>query len=155
MAPVVHKLLVAVDGSPAASEAIDAALDLASTMGAPVVFVHAASPLAEDVFAEGSNEEPVTPDTIVARDPVLADAGRRAGERGVEADFHLVAHEGHSPDLAAEIAGIAAGSGASMIVTGSRGRGALAGAVLGSVSHNLIKHATVPVLVVHAPDHDA
>jgi nucleotide-binding universal stress UspA family protein len=155
MEPVAPKLLVAVDGSPAASAAIDAALDLASAMGAPVLFVHAASPLAEDLFAEGSNDDAPTADTIAARDPVLADARGRAGERGVEADVHLVAHEGHSPDLAAQISGIAAGSGATMIVTGSRGRGALAGAVLGSVSHNLIKHATVPVLVVHAPDQEA
>jgi len=63
----------------------------------------------------------------------------------------VIADEGGSVELALEIAGIASGSDASMIVTGSRGRGAVAGAVLGSVSHSLITHATVPVLVVHAP----
>ena len=38
-----------------------------------------------------------------------------------------------------------------MIVVGSRGRGVFTGAVLSSVSLNLIKVATVPVLVVNAP----
>jgi len=41
-----------------------------------------------------------------------------------------------------------------MIITGSRGRSAVAGAILGSFSHNLIRYATVPVLVVHDPARD-
>jgi len=82
--------LVVVDGSPAASAAVDAGLDLAVELGAPVRFVHASSPLASGI-----------------------DAG--------------------------------------MIVVGSRGLGAVAGTVLGSVSQNLIRYAAQPVLVVHAP----
>lgn len=58
---------------------------------------------------------------------------------------------GSSAELAVDIAGIADGLGASMIVVGSRGRDSVAGVVLGSTSHNLIKWAAVPVLVVHAP----
>jgi nucleotide-binding universal stress UspA family protein len=50
------------------------------------------------------------------------------------------------------IAGIADGGGASMISTPSRGLGTFTGAVLRSVSGNLLKYASVPALVVQASD---
>jgi nucleotide-binding universal stress UspA family protein len=144
-------ILVAVDGSPAAVAAVAAALEVASAMQAGVRFVHASSPLAEDLYDEFAVEGPPT-EEVLSRDPVLAEACAQAREAGIEPEVELVAAE-HGADLAAAIAGIASGSGASMVVTGSRGRGPVAGAVLGSVSGNLIKYAAVPVLVVHAADH--
>ena len=143
------RLLVAIDGSPAADAAVDAAVELAAAMGARLLLVHADSHLAEQLFDE--NRDGPSQDEITARDPVLADAARRATDRGVGFDLELVAASGHSADLAADIAGIADGIDAAMIVVGSRGRGTVAGAVLGSLSHALIGEASRPVLVVHAP----
>lgn len=148
-------LVIAVDGSPAATAAVEAGLDLAAAMNASVLFVHAASPLAEDLYAERSDDDGPSLDEVIAHDPVLAGAFERAGHRGVAATVDLIAADGGSAELAADISGIAAGTDAAMIVTGSRGRGTVAGAVLGSVSHNLIKYARVPVLVVHGPDHES
>ena len=54
-------------------------------------------------------------------------------------------------DPAARIADLAERTSADLVVVGSRGHGTLAGAVLGSVSHSLLRHSSVPVTVVHAP----
>lgn len=144
------KLVVAVDGSSASDAAVESALEVAAAMGASLLFIHAVSPLAEELYGAYPEDGPPL-EAILARDAVLAAAMRGAGEQKLEAEVAIVADEGGSVELATEIAGIAAGSGATMIVTGSRGRGTMAGAVLGSVSHNLLKYASVPVLVVHDP----
>lgn len=143
-------ILIATDGSAAASAAVEAGLKLAAATQARVRFVHAASPLAEDLYADYPLQGP-PPEEILARDSVLEAAFARAREMGAEAEVEVLAGE-HTADLAAGIAGLAEGIDASMIVVGSRGRGTVAGVVLGSVSHNLLKYATIPVLVVHAPD---
>jgi nucleotide-binding universal stress UspA family protein len=147
------RILIAIDGSPAADAAVDAGLELASALQADAVFVHAAPSLAIELFDKYPTQGPPRAE-ILARDEVLARAVDAANDMGVAADIELIGDKGTSADLAATIAGIAGGARASMIVTGSRGRGSVAGAVLGSVSHNLIKYATVPVLVVHDPNRD-
>jgi nucleotide-binding universal stress UspA family protein len=144
-----RRLLVAIDGSPAADAAIDAAVDVATAMGASLLFVHADSHLAEQLYDE--NRDGPSPEEIAARDPVLAAASRHAGDHGVAFDLELIAASTHSADLAADIAGIADGIDAAMIVVGSRGRGTVTGAVLGSLSHALLGETGRPVLIVHAP----
>ncbi|HEY3593004.1 MAG TPA: universal stress protein [Polyangiaceae bacterium] len=53
-----------------------------------------------------------------------------------------------------EINGIAAETHADLIVIGTHGRRGLARALLGSVAENVIRTATIPVLVIHGPrDH--
>jgi len=141
-------ILIAADGSPAARAAVVAGLEVAVAMQATALFIHAASPVAEDLHAENPLHGP-SPEQILARDRVLAKAVTQAQEMSVDAEVKLLSSE-HSADLAVEIAEVAKGIGATMIVVGSRGRGSLEGAVLGSVSHNLLKYASVPVLVVHA-----
>jgi nucleotide-binding universal stress UspA family protein len=40
-----------------------------------------------------------------------------------------------------------------LVVVGSRGRGAIRAAVLGSVSHYILNHSRAPVLIVHTDTH--
>jgi len=119
-------------------------------MQASVSFVHA-SPLARELFELYPMDGPPV-DKILEWDEVLRDAIEQARKESVDAEPRLLVREGHSADVAVDIAGMAEGLEASMIIVGSRGRGLVAGEVLGSVSHNLIKWATVPILIVHAPE---
>ena len=41
-----------------------------------------------------------------------------------------------------------------LLVIGSRGRGAFKASLLGSVSHHALNHSPIPVLVIHADEHE-
>jgi nucleotide-binding universal stress UspA family protein len=62
--------------------------------------------------------------------------------------------EGHAVHAAPAGAILAAAEGADLVVVGSRGRGGFAELVLGSVSHQVVHHATCPVVIV-PPDNAA
>ncbi len=142
-------IVIAVDGSPAARRAAEVGLGLAAELSARVLFVHGSSDVAKRLFEESpSEEEPV--ERRLAADPVLREAAKLAQDRGVDADLEVWGEEG-SEELAPAIAGLAEATGAELIVVGSRGHGALASLVLGSVSRGVIGATDIPVLVVHAP----
>ena len=150
-------IVVAIDGSPASDAAIETGLDLAHALGSTVHFIHAASPLAEDLAQQSQDQFGGPTDAeVVAHDHVLAAAAKRASQSGAECSVKLIPEtrdmrvQSRNADLAAEIAGFADARRAGLIVIGSRGRGVITSAVLGSVSHNLIKFATMPVVVVNA-----
>jgi nucleotide-binding universal stress UspA family protein len=140
-------IVVAVDGSPAAEQAVAVALDLASAQTAKVVFVHY-SPIAATLLEAAPDSGP-SQEGIEAADGVLSAAAKKGRERGIAFELEILDERGTS-DIAASLAGIAEARGASLVVVGSRGRGPIAGAVLGSVSYGLLSLSRVPVLVAHA-----
>ena len=141
-------ILVAVDGSPAADRATDVGLELATAQAARVMFLHF-SPIAGKLFRQSPDHGP-SQDEIEAADPVLRNAAARARAREILFELKIVDEHG-AGNMAAAISGIAEGTRARLVVVGTRGRGPISGAVLGSVSHALLSNSRLPVVVVHAP----
>jgi nucleotide-binding universal stress UspA family protein len=144
---VVRGIVIGVDGSPAARRATEVGLELAASTGAQVVFIHF-SPLAEKLFDEDPENGP-SQARLEEADPVLREAADAARARGVRAELRAQDERGASL-IAAELAGLAEGLDADMIVVGNRGRSEVLEVVLGSVSHELLRMSTLPVVVVHA-----
>jgi nucleotide-binding universal stress UspA family protein len=136
-----RRILVAVDGSSAAADALDEALLLAHETGARVS-VLAVQPILTPGVAYGL--VPVPSEAFEARsDDVLRSAAARARHAGLEVETFR--REGVP---AIEIAAAADELDADLIVLGSRGRGAVRSAVMGSVSRGVLARSRRPVLVV-------
>jgi nucleotide-binding universal stress UspA family protein len=137
------KILIATDGSAASREAVQFGLELAVEHAAEVTFVHVV-PVLDRSFADGIGVPAAKPHRIdeVDRRP-LEDALALAAERDVDAKAELLA--GLPVD---EIVAYADTMDADLIVLGSRGRGAIATALLGSISRGVLHEARRPVLVV-------
>ncbi len=142
-----RSLIVAVDGSEGGNAAIGAAIALARELPAALTFVFVRKrPSSMLGYPLPLHERHVSYDLRRARETIgLAIETARAV--GIECDGEIL--EG---DVADEIVSLADNRNAELIVVGSRGHGALAGALLGSVSQAVVQHADVPVLVAkHRP----
>jgi len=133
-----EKLLVAVDHSKATERVLGAARDLAALSGGEVWVLHL-------------REREILPKAggIVASDAAQAQVDSAVGEltkAGIKA--HGVLRSTLYGYAAREIVEDAKSLDVGVIILGSRGRGDLAGLVLGSTAHKVIHLADRPVLVV-------
>jgi nucleotide-binding universal stress UspA family protein len=136
-------ILIAVDGSPAGLEAASFGLELAAEQGAAATLVHVV-PTLDVVPIGGFGLTAATPHDVTAADrEPLDEALSLAEEAGVRAHSELL-----RGDVVDEIVAYADTVDADLIVVGSRGHGAMAGALLGSVSRGVLREARRPVLVV-------
>jgi nucleotide-binding universal stress UspA family protein len=138
-------IVVGVDGSAAAKEAVQLALHEATLRGTRVRAVHAWSavvpvPMTGPGYVGTIDREPVR---AAAEERLRSTVEAVAGERAADVERVLV--EGPAGDAILEQA-----HDAELIVVGQRGRGAVAGLVLGSVSQHVLHHAHCPVLIVPA-----
>jgi len=136
----VRHLLIGTDGTPGGRAAVDEGLALALALEASVTFV-AVHPRVSSVPAPYYQRR--LTEHLAAASATVDAALVEADRLGVDADSEIA--EGDPP---VELLRLAERHGADMIVVGSRGLGALAGSLLGSVSRWLVTHADVPVLVV-------
>jgi nucleotide-binding universal stress UspA family protein len=137
-------IVAASDGSEEALRAVDWAAREAVLRGAPLRIVSAPGLLPRMAASRGHSEYETVSDVIrdesdYALTAATARAAKVAPDLLIDAD-HL---SGGPAEAVTE-----AGSGALMLVVGSRGVGAFAALILGSVSRYAATHASSPVVVV-------
>lgn len=150
------KVLLATDGSQEAELAGRTAADVAEKTGSElhVVHVFGITPW-YPIYPEATNFEGAEPEAPVLEEDLVRTSEQRARElldaevekvRSAGADVAQVhLREGGVPQ---EIVGLAEEIGAGLVVMGSRGRGGIRRALMGSVSDAVVRHAHCPVLVV-------
>lgn len=146
------KIVVGVDGSTAARAALQFAAEEAKLRGARVLAVHAWT-----YFPAPGIGEPGLMAMPEGDVPGLLEAERESAEslltRAIEEAFPGGADvevESRLVDAEAEDVLVSEAKDAELVVVGSRGRGGIASALLGSVSSHVVQHAPCPVVVVKA-----
>ncbi len=139
-----QRILVAIDGSEGAAKAVRLAADIAMRFGARLTLLYVVPRLLLPPDVYGVTLADVEREHRAYADRVVSEALAKLDEPGLRADAQVLYG---SP--AEAIAEAAAAPDVGMVAVGSRGRGAVARVLLGSVSDRLVHISTKPVLVVH------
>jgi len=149
------KILLATDGSKEAELAATTAADLAQKTGSELHVVHGFGivTVGPPVYPEATDLQGVEREVEAgdlqriseqrAREVLEAEVEKIRSAGGTVAQGHLI--EGR---VAAEIVALGEEIAAGLIVIGSRGRGGIRRALMGSVSDSVVRHAHCPVMVV-------
>ena len=133
-------ILLATDGSSEAELAATTAADLAKSTGSELHVVHVGE--LRPTFLAQTELEPAQLEREAQQ--LLDEQVRKVeGTGGTVKEAHL--RLGRADE---EIVDLAQGMGAGMIVMGSRGRGRIRRALMGSVSDSVVRHAPCPVTIV-------
>lgn len=141
-----RRILVAFDDSPPARLALEQAFDLARAEHVESVTVLSVLPPTHLLVAVGGQD----PETL--REQMRGELERALAHAVAAApdDISLSTQLVEGLPGTAVLRAISAGSH-DLVIMGSRGRGSVASALLGSVSGYVVQHAEVAVLVLHAP----
>jgi nucleotide-binding universal stress UspA family protein len=137
----VHRIVIATDGSDGAWAAVEEGVELAAEVGSEVTFV-TVRPRISALLGGRLYQQRLTEQLAQAR-AALEPAESAARRVGIDCDSDIL--EGDPVEC---IAQAARGWRADLVVVGSRGHGAVASAVIGSVSRGLLTRSPAPVMVV-------
>jgi nucleotide-binding universal stress UspA family protein len=137
------RIVVGIDGSPAAQAALSWAIDEARLRGLGLRIIYA-FPALVSFFGTTAHEyyPQVEAEAHKVFEQALASAPSMDG-----LDVERTLEPGNPAEVLVE-----ASQGASMLVVGARGRGGFRGVVMGSVSWHAVHQAHCPVLVVRGDD---
>jgi nucleotide-binding universal stress UspA family protein len=140
-----HNILVAIDGSADADAALAHAIDLAECEHSRLTLMTALAELPPTAYLMAGEQTA----EMIERAPDQAEEVIRQARDRVPADLPVTTVLSEQPIRLALIRQIKEGHH-DLVVIGSRGRGAVRAALLGSVSHYVLHHSPIPVLIVHA-----
>ena len=135
------KVLVPVDGSDNARLACDHAIAIARSANLELVLLHCYGELPATIGGDARDE--IIAEAEAEGNALLAPFKKKCDENGVSCK--PVVHNGSASRT---IVHVAQEQGCDLIVMGSRGLSDFSGMVMGSVSHRVLQHATMPVLIV-------
>jgi nucleotide-binding universal stress UspA family protein len=141
-----RNILVAIDGSPDSDQALAQAIDLAESEHSRLTLFSAVvmPPAGAYIGGGGSVAATLARDAEAETQTILRTAAQRVPDR-----VSLSTVLSSDPVRPALIHQIKQGAH-DVVVMGSRGRGAVRSVLLGSVSHYVLHHSPIPVLIVHA-----
>ena len=140
-----HNILVAVDGSVDADEALAHAIDLAESEHTRLTLMTGVAEVPPTAYLMAGEET----GHLIENARAQAEAILRQARDRVPSDLPITTVLSERPIRCALLDQIKRG-GHDLVVMGSRGRGAVRAALMGSVSHYVLHHSRVPVLIVHA-----
>jgi nucleotide-binding universal stress UspA family protein len=140
-----RNVLVAVDGSPDSDKALAHAIDLAESEHTRLTLMTAVGEIPGPVYLmPGAAVGDLSAEVRARAEKVL-----QLAREAVPDDLPVTTLLTDQPIRTALVRQIKDGHH-DLVVMGSRGRGAVRSNLLGSVSHYVLHHSPVPVLIVHA-----
>lgn len=145
------KILIAVDGSELSLDAVHHALSLLqSGLQGGLVLAHVQEPASLYEMVVSRDPELIAAASLEAGQHLMASARALIEAAGVPYEAEVGVG-----DVAHTLVDIAERQGCGQIVIGARGHGAIASALLGSVSQALVQASPVPVTIVKHADAQA
>ena len=141
-----HSIVVGIDGSDTAAQAVREAIELARSVGARIELVSAYEPVTDARLHETIEVPEDLHWMINPREDVEATLAAAAGEvRDAGVEVEVFARQGDPADA---ILDVAEGGGSDLIVVGNKGMTGAKRFLLGSVPNKVSHHAPCSVLII-------